>query len=211
MTRPDALPDVRLGSDTLRRDADEFLGLTLGTFYETCCREIRAVDPDHLLLGGRFYTPSMADPYVRACRAFDVYSFNLYSWTAPKDAIARITALSGRPVLIGEFHYGVEDRGLTASLVAVQSEEERGLAYRHFVENAAALPQVVGAHWFQWADQPATGRFDGECYNIGLVDVTDVSYDDFLSHVKETHARLYAVCRGETTPYTHLDERPAAW
>lgn len=211
LTRPDALPDVRLGPDALKRDADEFLGLVLGAFYDVCCAQIRVCDPDHLLLGGRFYTPNMADPYVRACRAFDVYSFNLYSWNAPKDAIARITELSGRPVLIGEFHYGIEDKGLTASLVAVQNEEERGLAYRHFVENAAALPQVVGTHWFQWVDQPCTGRFDGECYNIGLVDVTDVPYDAFLAHVRETHARLYAVCWGETTPYVYAGEHPAAW
>jgi hypothetical protein len=134
---------VRTGTDELRGDADAFLGETLGRFYDICCGEIRACDPDHLLLGGRFYTARMAEPYVRACRAFDVYSFNCYQWNPPTDDIERITRLSGRPVLIGEFHYGVEGRGLTASLVAVQSNEERGLAYRHFVENLAALPQVV--------------------------------------------------------------------
>lgn len=205
------VPDVRLGTDALKRDADAFMGRVLGAFYEIACREIRAVDPDHLLLGGRFYTPSMAEPYVRACRAFDVFSFNFYNWDAPKEAIERITRLTGRPVMIGEFHYGVEGRGLTASLVAVTSQKERGLAYRNFVENAAALPMVVGAHWFQWVDQPVTGRFDGECYNIGLVDITDIPYDDFLTHVRETHARLYDVCRGATAPYAYPGERPAAW
>ena len=210
-TRPDALPDVRLGTDALKHDADAFLGEVLGHFYDTCCREIRACDPDHLLLGGRFYTARMAEPYVRACRAFDVYSFNCYQWDPPLADIDRITELSGRPVLVGEFHYGVEDRGLTASLVAVQSQQERGLAYRHFVEQAAAHPSVVGLHWFQWVDQPCTGRFDGECYNIGLVDVTDIPYDDFLVPVKETHARLYDVCRGALPPYAYPNERPAAW
>lgn len=205
------VPDVRLGSVALKQDAHAFMGQVLGAFYDICCRGIRAVDPDHLLLGGRFYSPNLADPYVRACRSFDVYSFNLYNWNAPADAIRRITELSGRPVLIGEFHYGVEGRGLTASLVATASQEERGLAYRHFVENAAALPQVVGVHWFQWVDQPVTGRFDGECYNIGLVDITDVPYEEFLAPVRETHARLYDLCHGAIEPYVYPGQRPSAW
>jgi hypothetical protein len=213
LTREDAegIPDVRLGTDTLKKDTDTFLGQVLGEFYDICCREIRAIDPDHLLLGGRFYTPLMAEPYVRACRAFDVYSFNYYNWNAPADAIRRVTELSGRPVLIGEFHYGVEGRGLTASLVAATSQDDRGLAYRHFLENVAALPSVVGAHWFQWADQPVTGRFDGECYNIGLVDITDVPYEGFLTHVRTTHTRLYEICRGEVEPYIYPGVRPSAW
>lgn len=211
LTRGDALPDVRLGTEALKRDADAFLGDVLTAFYDICCRAIRAVDPDHLLLGGRFYTPEMAEPYVRACRAFDVYSFNSYAWEAPKAAIERVTALSGLPVLIGEFHYGVEGRGLTASLIGVRSQHERGLAYRHYLENAAALPQVVGAHWFQWVDQPATGRFDGESYNIGLVDVTDIPYGEFLASVQEAHHRLPEICFGEKPPYTYPGKRPSAW
>jgi hypothetical protein len=41
--------------------------------------------------------------------------------------------------------------------------------------------------------------------------VTDVPYHDFLGHVKETHARLYDVCRGSVAPYRYPGERPAAW
>ncbi|GAB4469144.1 MAG: hypothetical protein OHK0029_41670 [Armatimonadaceae bacterium] len=211
LTRPGAVPDVRLGTEALQMDADEFMGKVLGEFYTVCCRAIRAVDPNHLLLGGRFYTPMMAEPYVRACKAFDVYSFNYYNWNAPQEAIDRILMLTGRPVLIGEFHYGVEGRGLTASLIACTSEEARGLAYRHFVENVAALPGVVGAHWFQWVDQPVTGRFDGECYNIGLVDVTDLPYTEFLTHVVETHRRIYPLHHGSEEPYTYPGNRPNAW
>ncbi|MES2459077.1 MAG: hypothetical protein V4671_00740 [Armatimonadota bacterium] len=205
------IPDVRLGPYALKQDADTFLGEVLGIFYDICCREIRAIDPNHLLLGGRFYTPLMAEPYVRACRSFDVYSFNHYQWDAPADAIARATALSGLPVLIGEFHYGVEGRGLTASLIGTMSQHERGLAYRHFLENLAALPQVIGAHWFQWVDQPSTGRYDGESYNIGLVDITDIPYGEFLASVQETHTRITDLCFGKAAPYTYPGNRPHAW
>jgi hypothetical protein len=211
LTKPNGVPDVRLGTDALKKDANAFMGGVLHTFYEIACREIRAADPNHLLLGGRFYAPDLADPYLKACTPFDVFSFNRYGWEPNAPAIERIFELTGLPVLIGEFHFGVEGRGLTASLVATTSQEERGLAYRHFVEGLAALPTVLGAHWFQWVDQPVTGRFDGECYNIGLVDITDIPYTDFLAHVYETHTRVYEVHQGKVPPYVYPEERPSAW
>ena len=39
---------------------------------------------------------------------------------------------------------------------------------------------MIGTHWFQWLDQPATGRNDGENYNIGFVDVTDQPYAELV-------------------------------
>jgi hypothetical protein len=38
------------------------------------------------------------------------------------------------------------------------------------------LPYVVGLHWFEWADEPPQGRFDGENCNYGLVDIHDKEY-----------------------------------
>jgi agarase len=37
----------------------------------------------------------------------------------------------------------------------------------------------VGWHWFEWVDQPAEGRFDGE--NNGLVSEQDVPYLELTS------------------------------
>ena len=66
------------------------------------------------------------------------------------------------------------------------------MAYRYYVENAVADPSIVGAHWFEWVDEPSTGRFDGENYNIGLVDVTDRPYRELLEAAQATHQRLRA-------------------
>jgi hypothetical protein len=190
------VPDVRTGTVALQQDAAEFLGQVLGRFYDTACRVIRSIDPHHLLLGGRFYSVSMADPYVRACRSFDVYSFNCYQREVPLEQVERVERLSGLPSMVGEFHFGVVGRGMSGALLSVGSQRERGLAYRHYVEPAARHPAVVGLHWFQWVDEPVTGRFDGENYNIGLVDVTDRPYDEMLDEVQKTHERLYALRRG---------------
>jgi hypothetical protein len=80
--------------------------------------------------------------------------------------------------------------------------EERAVAYRYYVENAAAQPALIGAHWFQWIDQPSTGRFDGENYNIGLVDVTDLPYPDMIKATRETFNRLMNIHNGKEPPAT---------
>jgi len=64
-----------------------------------------------------------------------------------------------------------------------------------------AHPAMIGTHWFQWLDQPATGRNDGENYNIGFVDVTDQPYAELVAAATATHARLLAVHRGSSRPF----------
>jgi hypothetical protein len=105
-------------------------------------------------------------------------------------------------VIIGEFHFGTPGRGLAPGLAQTSNEEERAVAYRYYVENAAAQPALIGAHWFQWIDQPNTGRYDGENYNIGLVDVTDQPYPDMIRATRETFGRLLSIHTGEKLPVT---------
>jgi hypothetical protein len=119
----------------------------------------------------------------------------------------RIYEVTGRPIIIGEFHFGVPERGLAAGLVQVRDQAERGLAYRYYVEQAAAHPAFIGTSWFQWVDQPSLGRMDGENYNIGLVDVLDRPYPEMIEAMKTTHKRLQAIHAGKLAPY---DVKPRA-
>jgi hypothetical protein len=114
---------------------------------------------------------------------------------------------TGRPIIVGEFHFGVPGQGLAAGLVQVRDQAERGVAYRYFVEQAASFPAFIGSSWFQWVDQPSTGRNDGENYNIGLVDVTDRPYRELIEAMQTTHRRLQAVHSGKLPPF---DVRPRA-
>jgi len=70
------------------------------------------------------------------------------------------------------------------------------------VENAAAFPAMIGAHWFQWLDEPVTGRMDGENYNIGFIDVTDQPYRELVDAAKVTHRRLLSVHSGKEPAVT---------
>ena len=44
----------------------------------------------------------------------------------------------------------------------------------------AAAPNVIGVHWFQYADEPTGGRGDGEDYDFGLVDINDRPYGNLI-------------------------------
>ena len=166
---------------------------------------IRKHDPNHLNLGIRF-GGSPAEEILRTARVFDVCSINVYEYE-PTKQVERTYRVTGRPVLLTEFHFGVPADGLGAGLVQTATQVERGKAYRYYVEQAAALPGFVGAHWFMWRDEPVLGRWDGENYNIGLVDVTDRPYPELVTAARATHERLFAVHSGRTPSFA---ERPKA-
>jgi hypothetical protein len=160
---------------------------------------VKKADPNHLNLGIRFGgTPP--DYVIALAKDFDVYSLNKYSFEPPPDYLKKIYSIVHKPMLLGEFHIGVPGRGMAPGLVQAMDQEERGLAYSYYVEHAAAHPEVIGTHWFQWIDEPALGRNDGENYNIGWVDVTDRPYGELIAAAKLTHARLLDIHLGKIPP-----------
>lgn len=177
----------------------EFVFVTYEKFTSTVNNAIKKHDPNHLNMGLRF-GGSAPVQIISASKGFDVFSFNSYGYTVNPDNINRFYDITGLPMIIGEFHFGVPGRGLAPGLAQTVSQEERAQAYRYYVENAAANPAIIGTHWFQWIDQPATGRYDGENYNIGFVDVTDRPYAELVKASKETFARLYDLHSGKVPP-----------
>jgi len=182
-------------------------GVSRDALLETLAREyfsrevaaIKKADPNHLVLGIR-WAGTAPDPVMRANDAFDVFSINIYKFAPPADQIRKIYELCHRPIMIGEFHFGAVGRGMAPSLVMVRDQHERGVAYRYYVEQAAALAPIVGVHYFQFIDQPVTGRFDGENYNLGFVNVQDIPYDEMVSAAREAHNRVYRIHSGELAP-----------
>jgi hypothetical protein len=167
---------------------------------------VKRADPNHLNLGIRF-GGSPPDDVIELARGFDVYSFNKYRYAVSAGYLDHLYALVGRPILIGEFHIGSPERGMAPGLVLARNQAERGVAYRYYAEHAAAHPAVIGTHWFEWIDEPVTGRPDGENYNIGWIDVTDRPYTELVEAAEATHARLLDLHAGRIAP---VDRRPEA-
>lgn len=184
----------------------EFVLAAFQHYLDTINAAVRNHDRNHLNLGIRF-GGNPHDDVVKAARGFDVFSVNIYRYAPDRATLDRIYGLVPRPILIGEFHIGAPERGLAPGLVQAMNQSERAVAYRYYVEQCAAHPALVGTHWFQWLDQPATGRNDGENYNIGFVDVTDQPYAELVAAARLTHSRLLEVHSGKTPPF---NQKPLA-
>jgi agarase len=56
------------------------------------------------------------------------------------------------------------------------------------VTTAVRKPALVGYHWFEHADQPAEGRFDGENSNFGTVTIEDNVYEELTQAMASVNA-----------------------
>lgn len=183
-------------SEHARQDLKAFSRLMIELYVKIPSEELKKVDPHHLNLGMR-YAYLADDDLLEGCENFDVFSINCYKMN-PEEEINMVGLKTGMPVMIGEYHFGALDRGMTATgLRGVTSQEERGKAYRYYSEHAAASPYCVGAHYFVLPDQAALGRADGENYQIGVVNVCHKPYEDFVTHLQATHQSIYSVAAGE--------------
>lgn len=175
--------------DKARADLELFYSRTAETYFRTVRDAIRAVAPGQLYLGCRFAWVN-GRAAAAAAKYCDVVSYNLYQ-RGVGDFVFNCGA--DVPVMIGEFHFGALDRGMFhTGLVPVPSQQARAEAYHEYVAGALRHPQVVGTHWFQWQDEPVTGRvYDEENYQIGLVDVADTPYAETIEAIRAIGSRLY--------------------
>jgi len=144
-----------------------------------------------------------------------VLSVNAYEWNADWTTIAANAAraydllpvgellddvdamygLTGKPILITEFGYRADDSVPPNTWPPVYpnlvDQTARAQAYEDYLERVLARPHIVGAHWFEWADQPATGRFDGEDNNWGFVTIDDDVYPELFLKMWSVHVRMY--------------------
>lgn len=177
--------------------------------YLTAIKRVQLrLDPNHMNLGYRFGNAYAVTERLAAICAkhFDVMSFNGYALKPDTKLMDRLLAWSGLPMIIGEFHFGAADRGLGQSLYQVADQASRGQAYRYYVEQGFTHPGLVGLTYFTWNDQDVLGRFDGENYNCGLIDVTNVPYREQTEAMMETARHLRAVHAGEKAPFDKLPD-----
>lgn len=188
--------------DTLERRR-AFVRSAFEKYLQIVGEALRKNDPNHLNLGMRF-GGQPPDYLIKMGRYFDVISFNPYEYS-PVEHMDRAYRLLDRPILFGEFQFGVPENGLGGSLVQTASQAERGIAYRYYIEQASAFPAFVGASWFTGVDEPVLSTTEN--YNIGILDVTDRPYPEMMKALITVHKRLLAVHSGKATPF---NRRPRA-
>jgi len=184
LLRTTETPDEKKAGPDLR----DFYTRIAEEYFRVCRGEVKRASPNHLYLGCRFQ--SCNDRAVRAAAKYcDILSYNPYCYD-----VSEYRPPSGidMPVIIGEFQFGALDRGMfSAGLVAAQNQEDRAEKYKSYVQGALRNPFYVGAHWFMYLTELATGRGDGENNQTGFVDVCDTPYDEIVRAAREVGDILY--------------------
>ena len=193
-------------SNEALEDLELFSEIMVEKYFKTLSLACKKVDPNHLNLGIRYQNipPKWA---VSGMKSFDVFSMNNYKERVPYEQTKEIHDLLEMPVIIGEWHFGALDVGLPSSGIGhVRSQEDRGKAYRVYFEDAAANPYCVGVHWFVLYDQSALGRFDGENYNIGFLDICNRPHKPICDAAIKSHENMYKIADGTIAPYSEAPE-----
>ena len=189
------------------QDVEAFTAHFFDEYFKLLGDTFRKYDRNHLLIGTRFLNShGNLEQVVAACgRYCDVFSINYYTRSIDKAFLDRVHKAAGKPLLLSEWSFGTGEQGLAGGVIDTAGQRERGEAYRNYVENAAALPYVIGHQWFACLDQALTGRYfqryNGENQNIGLVNVADRPFREFLAEVMKTNGRIYEVMLGKTEPF----------
>jgi len=168
----------------------QFVALLAKRYYSLIHEIVRKHDPKALILGDRypsFYYPEV----VRACEPYvDVVSCNVNAaWsdgTIPRFLLGTLHKLNPKPVMVGEF-YGAARENSTGNknnhgvYPLGTTQRERAVTFRNTLQRFLETPFVIGADWFQYYDEARHGRFDGENFNFGLVDIQNQPYGPLTS------------------------------
>ncbi len=187
-----------------------------GRYYRFLYETVKSLDPNHLYFGF-WIVPGwweneedwrLITPYC------DVIGYDRYADTFSDAMLDRLMTASDKPVLCGEFafppHYG-GTRGFGVYTTWSDSDAEAGRKYAAWTRDAARSPYCVGQFYFQYRDQPITGRGPGrgdrlvidERFAFGLVDITDRPKWDLVEPVRAanlaaTRARLDFTARAQS-------------
>jgi len=182
---------------TYSRLASAWLSQLAGDYFRTAATLVRTYDPNHLILGIRYkgYAPREV---VAASRDWvDAQSINYYAGDAvlDRDLFQMIHDVSNQPIIISEYTFHAldgtsGDRDNVRFTAQVPDQLARAEGYTLFTERLARVPYIVGADWFQWSDEPPTGRADGEDVNFGIVDIHDRAYPLLADAVARTAPML---------------------
>lgn len=189
------------GNSTMQADLSDLLRLYAAKYYQLVKQGLHTYLPNKLYLGSRYIGGHAPKAVLDAAVNYvDVLSFNVYR--TPEDLRAMdwssITAYD-KPILVSEFNFGAYDSGhFRPGAVSVRSQSERGQRYQDYVLSLLANPYFVGAHVYQYNDQPISGRAgDYEGYNNGFVDSLDLPYVGYVNAVRALNRNVYHTLTGK--------------
>jgi agarase len=206
-----ALPAGAPGRAVAEQYVDNPSGFELALadrYFSVTTAAIRAVDPNHLILGVKMvaqFTP--VEVLEAASQYVDVFTVDDYTWIpgltdslqklwgpfAPVDpTLAAQYAIVKKPIIIAEYSFRAADAGVPNSYPPIYptyaTQQARTDAYAAFVAPLYNASWIVGDEWFEYTDEPAGGRFDGEDSDFGIVSTADNPWSVLLARMTQEHA-----------------------
>jgi hypothetical protein len=191
------------------RAVREWTSMVAEQYYTLAERAIRAADPEALFFGDRlpiYYDPAAVRamaPHVDAIAT----NYNVDSgdgWVADYffDGLRKLSG--GKPELVTEWFFAAHENRTgnrnNGHLMTVVTQDERAAGAAAAIANFAAIPELVGAHWFMYYDHPKGGRPDGEDYDFGLVDINDQPYERLTEALASANRRALQIHAAAVAP-----------
>ena len=170
-------------------------------YYRFIYQTIKSIDPNHLYFGfwivpGWWQNDSDWSLIAPWC---DVIGYDRYANTFADAKVESLFRQTNKPVLCGEFGfpptYNAQRGYGFYPPVNVPDDAAAGDRYKQWVHDATRNPYCVGGTWFEYRDEPLTGRGPGkgadlihdEHYAFGVVEVTDRPKWDLVQRMREAN------------------------
>jgi hypothetical protein len=181
-------------SEPMVADLSMLLRMYGDQYFKTVAAAMNEYMPNHMYLGARLARWGMPKEIVAAAAQYsDLLSFNNYDYGVQKTGW-EVLVEHDLPAIIGEFHIGtVNGSGqYHPGLIAATDQDDRAQLYARYISSVTAHPNFVGVHWFEYVDQPTTGRaYDGQNANTGFVNALDIPYPELVESARKVNRELY--------------------
>jgi hypothetical protein len=159
-----------------------------GQFYATLYATVKSIDQNHLYFGSWIvpgWWVNQQDWFLQAA-SVDVVGYDMYTPGYHTALFDQLLASTNKPVLTGEYGFPPTYRyqkgfGFYAAGISPDDDMQAGEYYASWLGSASSDPHSVGALYFEYRDEPLSGRGPGngslpvygEDYAFGTVDETD--------------------------------------
>ncbi|MFC1717358.1 hypothetical protein ACFL6S_27105 [Candidatus Poribacteria bacterium] len=183
-------------------DQDAWAEYVFDRYFEITTKATRKYDPNHLCLGPRFHgsVKKSRGAWKAAGKYLDVVAANYYgAWGPKQDWLSKWAEWSGKPMMITEFYTKGMDSGYPNNTGAgwiVETQNDRGLFYQHFVLGLLESGSCVGWHWFKYMDNdPSDLTTDpsNRDSNKGIITIKYDRYEPLLEKMKALNRDVYAL------------------
>jgi uncharacterized protein (TIGR03437 family) len=175
-------------------------------YYAFIYQTIKTIDPNHLFFGFWIvpnWWVNATDWQLQAAHV-DVIGYDRYSPVFEDSLLQSLAQSTGKPIFLGEYSFPPTYsllRGYEAyPSVSATDDADAGAQYQTNLQAAARNPWCVGVAWFEYRDEPVSGRgflgetdldlVEGEDYAFGMVDVADRPKYDLVNLVRTTNLAM---------------------